>query len=77
MGRVKELYSDILQAYEGNIPGHVTVADIIRLKEIDDSEWKEHYLYNAKVLHDEKDLKKLKAVEKNFRRKHAKRKKKS
>jgi hypothetical protein len=40
MGRMKDLYMDIMQ--NGNIPGEATIADLRRMQELQIFEWKEY-----------------------------------
>lgn len=40
MGRIKELYMELLHANDGEIPHHITIGDIKRMKDMEASEWK-------------------------------------
>lgn len=66
MGRVKDLYSEILQANEGTMPGHITVGDIIRLKDMEASEWKEHAIMTGEVVFDPEERLKIKEAQEKF-----------
>jgi hypothetical protein len=42
MGRMKDLYMDLLHANDGNIPQEATIADLQRMKDLEIFEWKEY-----------------------------------
>lgn len=67
MGRIKDLYSEILQANEGNMPGHITVGDIIRLKDMEASEWKEYAIQTGEIVFDPEQRQKIKNTQEKFK----------
>ena len=42
MGRMKELYNELLQANNGEIPQEATIADLARMNDLKIYEWKEY-----------------------------------
>lgn len=42
MGRMKELYMEMLQLTDGNIPEEATIADLQRMKDLETVEWQEY-----------------------------------
>jgi hypothetical protein len=42
MGRMKDLYMDLLHANDGHIPQEATIADLQRMKDLEIFEWKEY-----------------------------------
>lgn len=42
MGRMKELYMELLHANNGEIPKEATVADLQRMKDLETFEWQEY-----------------------------------
>ena len=49
MGRIKELYMEMLYANDGNIPGEATIADLKRMKDLETFEWKEYDRQQKKI----------------------------
>jgi len=52
MGRMKEVYMEMIHANDGNIPEEATIADLQRMKDLEAFEWQEY----------EKEQEKIKAV---------------
>ena len=46
MGRMKELYMEMLHANDGNIPNEATIADLQRMKDLEIFEWREYERIN-------------------------------
>ena len=42
MGRMKELYMELLHANDGEIPKEATIADLQRMKDLETFEWQEY-----------------------------------
>jgi hypothetical protein len=42
MGRMKELYMELLHANDGGIPKEATIADLQRMKELNIYQWQEY-----------------------------------
>ena len=42
MGKMKELYNELLQANNGEIPQEATIADLARMNDLKIYEWKEY-----------------------------------
>ena len=42
MGRMKDIYIDICNANNGEIPYDLTIEDVVRMKELEIYEWKEY-----------------------------------
>ena len=42
MGRMKELYNELLQANNGEIPQEATIADLARMNDLKIFEWREY-----------------------------------
>jgi hypothetical protein len=42
MGRMKDLYMDLLHANDGHIPQEATLADLQRMRDLEIFEWKEY-----------------------------------
>jgi Fic family protein len=42
MGRMKELYMEMLHANNGNVPEEATIADLQRMKDLQIFEWQEY-----------------------------------
>jgi hypothetical protein len=42
MGRMKEMYMEMIHANDGNIPEEATIADLQRMKDLETFEWKEY-----------------------------------
>jgi glucose dehydrogenase len=42
MGRMKEVYMQILQENMGQIPEHMTISDMARMKELETYNWEEY-----------------------------------
>jgi len=42
MGRMKELYYELLQANNGEIPQEVTIADLAKMNDLKIYEWREY-----------------------------------
>ena len=42
MGRMKEMYMEMIHANNGNIPEEATIADLQRMKDLETFEWKEY-----------------------------------
>jgi hypothetical protein len=42
MGRMKDLYMDLLHANDGHIPQEATIADLQRMRDLEIFEWKEY-----------------------------------
>jgi hypothetical protein len=49
MGRIKEIFMQMYYANDGNIPGEVTVTDLVRMKELQIFEWKEYERQKEKI----------------------------
>lgn len=72
MGRIKDLYMEMLYANDGNIPQEATIADLQRMKDLETFEWKEYEQQQeknrAQFLESEnpKETKKIAQVNKKF-----------
>jgi hypothetical protein len=42
MGRMKELFMEMNEYYNGQIPEDATIHDFLRIKEVQNGEWKEY-----------------------------------
>jgi hypothetical protein len=42
MGRMKEVYMQIIQANEGEVPEELTIADVARMKELEIFNWEQY-----------------------------------
>ncbi|MCX6195578.1 MAG: hypothetical protein NTY55_02850 [Flavobacteriia bacterium] len=42
MGKIKELYMQMIHANDGNIPEEATIADLQRMKELNIYQWEEY-----------------------------------
>ena len=42
MGRIKDLYFEVLQANNGEIPSEATIADLARMNDLKIYEWREY-----------------------------------
>ena len=42
MGKMKELYNELLQANNGEIPQEATIADLARMNDLKIFEWREY-----------------------------------
>lgn len=42
MGRMKEIYMQLMQANQGNLPEEVTIADMVRMHELNIYNWEEY-----------------------------------
>ena len=42
MGRMKELYCELLEANQGEIPHEATIADLARMNDLKIFEWREY-----------------------------------
>lgn len=49
MGRMKEVYMEMLHANDGNIPAEATIADLQRMKDLEIFEWKEYDRQQKKI----------------------------
>lgn len=49
MGRIKEVYMEMLHANDGNIPAEATIADLKRMKDLETFEWKEYDRQQKKI----------------------------
>ena len=49
MGRMKEVYMEMLHANDGNIPEEATIADLQRMKDLEIFEWKEYDREQKKI----------------------------
>jgi hypothetical protein len=49
MGRMKEVYMQIMQANDGEVPGELTIADIARMKELEIFNWQEYEREQEKI----------------------------
>jgi hypothetical protein len=49
MGRMKEMYMEIIHANDGNIPEEATIADLQRMKDLETFEWKEYEHKQEKI----------------------------
>ena len=49
MGRMKEVYMQIMQENDGHIPEEMTLADIVRMKEIEIYNWQEYEREQEKI----------------------------
>ena len=74
MGRMKDLYIEICNANNGEIPRELTIADAVRMKELEIYEWElyEKKMANIGLQHWKKDnpseAKKMEFAEKKSRR---------
>lgn len=65
MGRMKDLYYELLDANNNNIPGEATIADLARMKELEMYNWEEYEKFKNKTTFDPEACK-LKQAEKKF-----------
>lgn len=76
MGRMKDLYIEICNANNGEIPRELTIADAARMKELEIFEWEEYEkkMDDIRLQHAKEDnlseIKKMEAAERKFRRVH-------
>ena len=49
MGRMKEVYMQIIQANEGEVPEELTIADVARMKELEIYNWEQYEREQEKV----------------------------
>jgi hypothetical protein len=49
MGRMKEIYMQLMQANQGNLPEEVTIADMARMHELNIYNWEEYAREQEKV----------------------------
>ncbi len=42
MGRMKEIYMQVMHANDGQVPEEMTIADIMRMKELEIYNWEEY-----------------------------------
>ena len=42
MGRMKEIYMQVMHANDGQVPEEMTIADIMRMKELEIYNWQEY-----------------------------------
>ena len=76
MGRMKDLYMDLLHANDGHIPQEATLADLQRMRDLEIFEWKEYEQQQEKnklqFLESEnsKEAKKIEQISKKFSAKY-------
>jgi hypothetical protein len=76
MGRMKDLYIEICNANNGEIPKDLTIADVARMKELQIYEWKQYEkeMENIRLQHakenNSSEAKKMEIAERKFRRVH-------
>ena len=49
MGRMKEVYMQIMQENMGRVPEHMTLADMIKMKELEIYNWEEYEREQEKI----------------------------
>lgn len=49
MGRMKEIYMQIMQANEGEVPEELTIADVARMKELEIFNWEQYEREQEKI----------------------------
>lgn len=49
MGRMKEIYMQIVQANEGNLPEELTIADMARMHELNIYNWEQYEREQEKI----------------------------
>lgn len=49
MGRMKEIYMQLMQANEGNLPEEVTISDMARMHELNIYNWEEYEREQEKI----------------------------
>lgn len=49
MGRMKEVYMQIMQANQGEIPEGITIADVAKMKELEIFNWEQYEREQEKV----------------------------
>lgn len=49
MGRMKEIYMQIIQANEGEVPEELTIADVARMKELEIFNWEQYEREQEKI----------------------------
>ena len=42
MGRIKEIYMQVMHANDGQVPGELTISDMIKMKELEIYNWEEY-----------------------------------
>jgi hypothetical protein len=42
MGRMKEIYMQVMHANDGQVPGELTISDMIKMKELEIYNWEEY-----------------------------------
>lgn len=49
MGRMKEIYMQIMQANQGEVPEELTIADVARMKELEIFNWEQYEREQEKI----------------------------
>ena len=49
MGRMKEIYMQIIQANDGEVPEELTIADVARMKELEIFNWEQYEREQEKI----------------------------
>jgi hypothetical protein len=49
MGRMKEIYMQIMQANQGEVPEGITIADVARMKELEIFNWEQYEREQEKI----------------------------
>ena len=49
MGRMKEVYMQIMQANEGEVPEGITIADVAKMKELEIYNWEQYEREQEKI----------------------------
>ena len=76
MGRMKDLYMDLLHANDGHIPQEATIADLQRMRDLEIFEWKEYEQLQEKnrlqllETKNPKENKKIEQISKKFSSKY-------
>tara|TARA_R110000868_G_scaffold36248_4_gene128785 strand:- start:4724 stop:4996 length:273 start_codon:yes stop_codon:yes gene_type:complete len=78
MGKIKELYMDMLHANDDNIPEEATIADLQRMKDLEAFEWQKYDKEQEKIKavnyqsENPSEAIKLKRIEKKFSARYGK-----
>ena len=74
MGRMKEIFIEICNANDGQLPGDLTAGDVTRMKEIEIYNWEEYedYLKKERSTYTEDELKLIAAAKEAEKQKEEK-----
>ncbi len=49
MGRMKEIYMQVMHANDGQVPEEMTIADMVRMKELEIYNWEQYEREQEKI----------------------------